>query len=86
MAEDSRIGLNRIERVLASMIAAVAGLSILAILAIIVATVTGLDTSEGPWLMIAVLPTIGLPIAFVLIIVFAVLALVRRRRLAAGGE
>lgn len=81
MANDTPVPLNRIERVLAAMIASVGGLSLLAIVAILIASVSKLDTSEGPWLMIAVLPTIGLPIAFLLIIVFAVLAIVRRRRL-----
>lgn len=85
MAEDSRIGLNRIERVLAFMIASVAGLSILAMVAILIASASGADTSEGPWLPIAVLPTIGLPIAFVLIIVFAVVGIIRRRRIADGS-
>ncbi len=81
MANDTPVPLNRIERVLAAMIASIGGLSLLAIVAILIASVSKLDTSEGPWLMIAVLPTIGLPIAFLLIIVFAVLAIVRRRRL-----
>ena len=81
VANDTPVPLNRIERVLAAMIASIGGLSLLAIVAILIASVSKLDTSEGPWLMIAVLPTIGLPIAFLLIIVFAVLAIVRRRRL-----
>lgn len=81
MANDTPVPLNRIERVLAAMIASIGGLSLLAIVAILIASVSKLDTSEGPWLMIAVLPTIGLPIAFLLIIVFAILAIVRRRRL-----
>jgi hypothetical protein len=81
VANDTPVPLNRIERVLAAMIAAIGGLSLLAIVSILIASASKLDTSEGPWLLIAVLPTIGLPIAFVLIIVFAVLAIVRRRRL-----
>ena len=86
MAENTPVPLNRIERVLASMIAGVGGLSVLAIIAIIIASMSRLDTSEGPWLMIAVLPTIGLPIAFILIIVFAVVAIVRRRRLSGDSR
>ena len=85
MAENTPVPLNRIERVLAFMIASIAGLSVVAIVAIIVASLTRADTSEGPWLLIAVLPTLGLPIAFVLIIVLAVIAIVRRRRLANGA-
>ncbi len=86
MADNTAVPLNRIERVLAFMIATIAGLSVVAIVAIIVASLTRTNTSEGPWLAIAVLPSIGLPIAFVLVIVFAVLAIVRRRRLANGAD
>ena len=77
--------LNRIERVLAFMIAGVGGLSVVAIIAVIIASVSKVDTSNGPWLTIAVLPSIGLPIAFILIIVFAVVSIVRRRRIANSG-
>lgn len=84
VTDSAPIPLNRIERVLAFMIASVGGLSVLAIVAVLTASVSGVDTSEGPWLPIAVLPTIGLPIAFVLIIVFSVLSIVRRRRIAGG--
>lgn len=85
MADNTPVPLNRIERVLAFMIASIGGLSILAIVAILIASATRIDTSGGPWLTIAVLPTIGLPIAFVLIIVFSILSIVRRRRIANGA-
>lgn len=85
MAENTAVPLNRTERVLASMIAGIGGLSVLAILAIVIASAAKADTSEGPWLLIAVFPTLGLPVAFVLIIVFAVVSIVRRRRIAADG-
>ena len=64
------------------MIASSAGLSIVAIIATIIARTAGVDTREGVWLTIAVLPFIGLTIALVLIIVFIVVSVVRRRRLA----
>jgi len=67
------------------MIATVAGLSILAMIAIVIATLTATKTSDGLWPTIAVLPGIGLPLAFLLIVVFSVLAIVRRRRIANGG-
>jgi hypothetical protein len=86
VAENTPVPLNRIERVLAFMVAGVGGLSLLAIIAILIATLLGTNTSEGPWLMIAVLPTLGLPIALVLIIAFAVVSIIRRRRLANGGD
>ena len=85
MAENTPVPLNRIERILAFMIAGIGGLSVLAIIAILIATFSKADTSEGPWLLIAVFPTLGLPIAFALIIVFAVVSIVRRRRIARDG-
>ena len=82
MANDTAVPLNRIERILRNMIASSAGLSIVAIIATIIARTAGFDTREGVWLTIAVLPFIGLTIALVLIIVFIVVSVVRRRRLA----
>lgn len=64
------------------MIASAAGLSIISIVATIIARVSGIDTREGVWLTIAVLPFIGLAIALVLIIVFLIVSVVRRRGLA----
>ncbi|MEO5920523.1 MAG: hypothetical protein ABIQ01_05195 [Pseudolysinimonas sp.] len=86
MAENTPVPLNRTERVLAFMIAGIGGLSLLAIIAILAATFSRADTSEGPWLLIAVFPTLGLPVALVLIIVFAVVSVVRRRRIAREGD
>ena len=82
MANDTPVPLNRIERILRNMIASAAGLSILAILGVIVANLSGVNTREGVWLMVAILPFIGLTLAFVLIIVFMIISVVRRRRLA----
>ncbi len=67
------------------MIAGIGGLSVVAVISILVAVVSGADTSEGPWLLSAVFPTIGLPIVLVLIIVFAVVSIVRRRSIARDG-
>jgi hypothetical protein len=86
VADNTAVPLNRTERVLAFMIAGIGGLSVLAIIAIIIASVADVNTSEGPWLPIAVLPTFGLPVAFVLIVVFAIVSIVRRRRIAAGDS
>lgn len=82
MANDTPVPLNRIERILRNMIASAAGLSILAILATIIANLTGVNTREGIWLTVTVLPFVGLTFAFLLIIVFAIISIVRRRRLA----
>jgi hypothetical protein len=85
VAENTPVPLNRIERVLAFMVAGIGGLSLLAIIAILIATLAGVDTREGPWLTISVFPALGLPVALVLIIVFAVLSVVRRNRIARDG-
>jgi hypothetical protein len=82
VADNTAVPLNRIERVLAFMIAGVGGLSLLAIAAVLIASASQLDLSGGVWPAVAVLPAIGLPIALVLIIVFAIVSIVRRRRLA----
>jgi hypothetical protein len=86
VANDTPVPLNRIERVLRNMIASAAGLSILAILGVIVANLSGVNTREGIWLAVAVLPFVGLTLAFVLIIVFMIVSVVRRRRLARDGS
>ena len=80
MADNTAAPLNRTERILAYMIASIGGLSVLAIIAVIAASAAGVDTSQGAWPTIAVFPTLGLPVAFVLIIVFSVLSITRRRR------
>ena len=82
MANDTPVPLNRIERILRNMIASAAGLSILAIIATIVAGFARINVNEGIWPVIVVLPFIGLTLAFVLIIAFLILSIVRRRRLA----
>lgn len=68
------------------MIASAAGLSILAIIAVIVAGFARVDVSEGIWPAVVVLPLIGLALAFALIVVFLIVSVVRRRRLARDGD
>jgi ABC-type multidrug transport system permease subunit len=80
VADNTAAPLNRTERILAYMIASIGGLSVLAIIVFIVASAAGVDTRVSPWPTIAVFPTFGLPVAFVLIIVFSVLSITRRRR------
>jgi formate/nitrite transporter FocA (FNT family) len=86
VAENTPVPLNRTERILAFMIAAVGGLSVLSIIAIIITGFAHVDTTSGVWLTVKLLPAIGLPIALILIIVFGVLSGVRRRRLNNGGN
>jgi hypothetical protein len=86
VAENTPVPLNRTERILAFMIAAVGGISILAIIVIIITGFARVDTSSGVWLTVKVLPAVGLPIALIMIIIFGVLSGVRRRRLNNGGN
>jgi len=86
VANDTAVPLNRIERVLAYMIGSVAGFSILAIVATMIAGLAGIDTRQGVWAAIAVVPLVGLSLAFVLIIVFMILSFTRRRRLGRAGS
>lgn len=86
MAESTPVGLNRIERILAFMIASSAGLSVVAIAAVFIAQWAGTtDFGAGIWPVVRILPLLGLPIAFVLVIVLLVVSVVRRRRLESDG-
>lgn len=76
---------NRVERVLAYMVASIVVLSLAAFIALIAGTAMGLerdDFTQGIWPTVTILPLIGLPIGFVLIIVLLVVSAVRRGRAA----
>lgn len=85
MANDTPVPLNRIERILRNMFAAVAGISILGIVVVLVASLAGMSTDGGVWPAIRMVPFIGLPLAFVLMVVFLIVSLPRRRRLERDG-
>jgi uncharacterized membrane protein len=83
--EESFVMSSRIERVLAYMVASIVVLSLVAFVALIAATALGLerdDFAQGIWPVVTILPLIGLPIGFVLIIVLLVVSAVRRGRAA----
>lgn len=81
MAENTPIIDNRAERVLAFMVAASIGMSILAFLAIIIATAAGVTNfGEGIWPVIIVLPLVGLPIGLVFMITLFIVSAIRRGR------
>ncbi len=85
MSNPSPVTAHRAERVLAYMIAAIVALSLICFIAIIVATAAGMQETllaGGIWSVIAVLPMIGLPLAFVLIIVLLLVSVTRRSRAA----
>jgi uncharacterized membrane protein len=74
---------HRLERIFAYIFAALVGLSIVCFAVVIIATASGLKGNEfkgGFWQTIALLPGIGLPIAFVLVIVLLILNMRRRAR------
>jgi hypothetical protein len=75
------VGLNRSERTLTFIIAAIIGLSVAAIAVVLIASAAGVQLSGSFWATVFVLPLIGLPIAMVLGIVLVIL-FIRRRSLA----
>jgi FtsH-binding integral membrane protein len=73
---------SRIERILAYMVAALVGLSVLAFVAVLIGTASGVGAndgfSQGGWPIILVLPLIALPLGFLLLIALLVTSGVRR--------
>lgn len=84
--ETSRVPLNRTERVLTAMIASVGGLSLLAMIVVMVASMLGETEFGGAWPIVRLLPTLGLPIALLLIIAFMIVFALRRRRIERDGS
>lgn len=85
MPEESFVMSHRLERVLAYMVAGIIVLSLASFIALIIGTSMGLardDFAQGLWPVVTILPLIGLPIGFVLIIVLLVVSAVRRGRAA----
>ncbi len=85
MPEESFVMSNRVERMLAYMVASIIVLSLASFIALIAGTAAGLGREEfalGIWPAVTILPLIGLPIGFVLIIVLLVVSAVRRGRAA----
>lgn len=80
---------NRAERIIAYMVAAAVGLSILSFIAVIIGTATGMsqaDFGSGVWPMVVMIPWLGLPLGFILIFTLLLVNLVRRRREAKDAE
>jgi FtsH-binding integral membrane protein len=74
---------NRFERVLAYMVAGIIIVSLASFVATLVATATGLERGDfavGAWPLVTVLPLVGLPLGFILIITLLVVSAVRRGR------
>ncbi len=80
---------NRVERILAAMMLATVGLSIVSFLAIIFGTLSGMGSADfavGAWPAVAVLPYFGLPLAMILLVLMLVLNMRRRARDAAAAR
>ncbi len=72
---------TRLTRILVYMMIAVLAISIICLFAVPIGTATGMqgaDFTVGIWPTITVMPLVGLPIAFVLIIVLTILNARRR--------
>ncbi|HEU0206175.1 MAG TPA: multidrug ABC transporter ATPase [Pseudolysinimonas sp.] len=82
MAENTRVPLNRIERILAFVIGSLAGVSIISILAVLIGPASHADVTGGAWPAVVLLPLIALPLVAILLIVFLVISVTRRSRLA----
>ncbi len=81
VANETPITDNRVERILAFMVASAIGLSIIAFLAVIIGTALGVtDFSGGVWPVAIVLPAIGLPLGLALVIALIIVSGIRRGR------
>jgi hypothetical protein len=81
MASPSAPETSRLERVLATMVAAIVGLTLVCFAATLIASVSGTtDFSVGFWPAVAALPLIGLPTAFILLVFLIVINWSRRRK------
>lgn len=90
MSTREPIATHRVERILAYMVAATVGLSIAAFLAVMIGTLAGAGAndgfSQGIWPLVLVLPLIGLPIGFILLVTLLIVNGVRRARESRAGS
>jgi hypothetical protein len=82
VAENTRVPLNRTERIIAFAVASVGGISIIAIVAVFIGRAVNADFTNGAWPAVATLPLVGLPLTLITLIVFMIMTTVRRNRLA----
>lgn len=86
MATNDTYVATRLERILGTMVVAIVGVSVVAFLAIVTAGITQLDLTSSFGEFVLVLPGIGLPIGFLLMISLLIINMVRRRRDASAGS
>lgn len=85
---DDDIPVRRIDRILAFTSLGLAVAAIVSFFAIMIGTATGMgqaDFGSGVWPFVTLIPLIGLPLAFILIIVLLIMSFVRRARANRGG-
>ena len=83
MTANNSANVSRFERILAFMLLGLVLLSVGTFLAIIVGTWQGMSSSDfagGIWPAVVMVPYIGLPLAFVLLITLMITSAVRRSR------
>jgi TRAP-type C4-dicarboxylate transport system permease small subunit len=86
MATEDTYEATRLERILGTMVVSIVAVCVLAFLAIVTAGITQLDLTSPVGNVILVLPGIGLPIAFVLMMTLLIVNMIRRRRDAAKSS
>ncbi|MFK4730887.1 hypothetical protein ROT00_14455 [Agromyces mediolanus] len=90
MSTDRPTSENRVERILAYMVAGSVGLSVLCIFAVLIATAAGAGAddgfSRGVWPVVFFVPVVGLPLGFLLLVVLLIVNAVRRSREARTGS
>ncbi|GAA3213204.1 multidrug ABC transporter ATPase [Microbacterium terregens] len=80
------IPIRRLDRILAFMSLGLAVLSIGCFVAVIIARPAGVtDFTEGLWPVVALLPLIALPVAFLMIVALLIMTFVRRARANRGN-
>ncbi|MFZ4893292.1 multidrug ABC transporter ATPase [Plantibacter sp. Mn2098] len=87
MTEEKTPSISRPERILAYMVVTIVGVSIAAFVAVMIGTATGMhqaDFAGGVWPFVTILPLVGLPIAFLLLIALMIVGAIRRSRESRG--
>ncbi len=80
------VPIRRLDRILAYMSLGLAVVSIGCFFAVIIARSAGVtDFTQGVWPLVAVLPLIALPVAFLMIVALLIMTFVRRARANRGG-
>ncbi|MBD8102235.1 multidrug ABC transporter ATPase [Plantibacter sp. VKM Ac-2885] len=87
MTDEQTPSISRPERILAYMVVTIVAVSIAAFVAVMVGTATGLEQGDfavGVWPVVTILPLVGLPIAFLMLITLIIVGAVRRSRESRG--